>query len=90
MIGKRIYPGDDGTLPYLNPGEYAKASDGAWWLCVPTGLHGRINDKTWKITENKDGSITVNPSILITVPGHPKAKNYEWHGYLTKGVWKEC
>jgi len=30
-------------------------------------------------------SITVSPSILVY-----GANNKSWHGYLERGVWKEC
>ncbi len=69
-----------------NPGEYSKWSDGSWMLCLPTGIHGRINDKIWKITEHDDNTITVSPSIKTTCGDH----KYDWHGFLEKGVWREC
>lgn len=80
--GRRIYEG----FPN-NPGEYAKAENGDWILCLPTGIHGTINDKTWKITEHEDGTITVSPSIYTKSPNHPQ---YDWHGFLEKGIWREC
>ena len=84
MQGKRIYGSED--FP-RNPGEYKKNPDGTWLLCLPTGIHGTINDKTWKIVEHEDGTITVSPSISTTVPNSPQ---YDWHGFLEKGVWRTC
>jgi hypothetical protein len=88
MQGKRIY---ESPLPYLNPGEYGKAKDGTWWICSPNGIHGRIKDSIWKIIEHEDGTITASPSILLNYPQAPTDCNPpSWHGYLEKGVWKEC
>lgn len=85
MIGKRFYPDEEHTFPN-NPGEYMKGNGGRWELCMPTGIHGAIHDKTWKITEHDDGTITVSPSIMVTC----HIEKYSWHGYLEKGVWREC
>jgi len=84
MQGKRIY--DSPGL--LSPGEYKKAKDGDWWFCAPNGLHGRVNNKTWKITEHDDGTITASPSILIS--NRAPSEKLTWHGFLEKGVWREC
>ena len=81
MQGKRVY-----EFPN-KPGEYMKEDKpGSWLLCLPTGIHGTINDKIWKIEEHGDGTITVSPSIQATC--HVPA--YSWHGYLEKGIWREC
>lgn len=85
MQGKRIYPTGKNDFPN-NPGEYMKGENGRWELCLPTGIHAAINDKAWKIVEHEDGTITVSPSILTTCGD----SNYNWHGYLEKGVWRSC
>ena len=69
---------------------YWKAADG-WVLYFPARegddefecslLAGLRNHK---VEEHEDGTISVTPSILTT--GH----NGQRHGYLTKGVWREC
>ena len=86
MQGKRIENIRDG----LQPGEYGKSlEDGTWWFCTPNNMFGRINDKIWQITEHEDGTITVSSSILINYgPEYPNTPS--WHGYLEKGVWREC
>jgi len=81
LQGKRIYEG----FPN-NPGEYMKGEDGRWEFCLPTGIHGAINSKAWKIAEHDDGTITVSPSILTTCHNH----EYDWHGFLERGIWREC
>jgi len=87
MIGKRVEIAEG----LMNPGEYGKAKDGSWWFCAPNGLHGRLAVEVkppWKITENDDGTITVSPSILIS--NRTPSALLTWHGYLEKGIWREC
>ena len=81
LQGKRIYNGFPSS-----PGEYMNGENGRWELCLPTGIHGAINDKIWKVVEHEDGSITVSPSIKTTC----HVPKYSWHGYLEKGIWREC
>jgi hypothetical protein len=76
----------DGEWP-TNPGEYSKhiTDKGIVWFCVvPTSSIGAGSLANHAIQEHEDGTISVTPSILID-NGHKK-----WHGYLTKGIWKEC
>jgi len=72
-------------------GDYGKAENGDWFLKVPEerlgGFYHLKLDNRWTITEHDDGTITVNPSILIR--GGPDGK-VEWHGYLVHGVWRTC
>jgi len=85
MLGKRIYKQNPDDYPQ-NPGEYMKGENGRWELCLPSGIHGAINDKIWKIEEHEDGTISVTPSILTKC----HVDSYSWHGYLKKGIWEEC
>lgn len=87
LQGKRIYSESGEEFP-RNPGEYMKQEDGTWLLCLPTGIHGTINDKIWKIEEHEDGAITVSPSISTKATGADK--RYDWHGFLEKGVFRSC
>lgn len=67
----------------LAEGEYAvHPMSKTWYCCAPNGLLGNLNNHT--IEEHDDGTISVQPSILITT------KDKTWHGYLVNGVWKEC
>jgi hypothetical protein len=77
MIGKRIY------TDKFSIGDYGKI-DGIWHACTPSGSLGNLGGHT--ITEHEDGTITVSPSILVT-DGETKK---QWHGYLERGVWREC
>lgn len=84
LHGKRIA---DNTMPE-NKGEYSKFLDTKpygkpyWMLLLPNGLLGSIVTHT--IVEHEDNTITVSPSILT------KDHKESWHGYLEKGVWREC
>lgn len=80
MIGKR----NDTEFHKLRPGEYGKAPDGVWY-CRPPWNHAGGSLRNHAVTEHEDGTITVSPSILIKMP--PVG---EWHGFLERGVWREC
>ena len=61
-------------------------SDGQWYLYMPgCGLAGLRNHT---VVEHDDGTITVTPSILTT--GHESGKSVEKHGFLEKGIWRDC
>lgn len=88
MNGRRRDFSCDDPTPRLESGEYGK-HDGLWY-CVPPGkdwfhFTGCLGDGAshHKVIEHEDGTITVNPSILIT--SHVGT----WHGFLEKGVWRE-
>lgn len=71
----------DGTSPHLfNPGDYGRW-EGDWYGSSPNGLLAGLRNH--QITEHEDGTITVSPSILVRGED-------EWHGYLERGVWREC
>jgi len=74
------------NLTKLDRGEYSKHDDGTWWLKTPNGMMGRLNPAIHKIIENPNNTITVSPSILVTVPDQAMS----WHGYLENGIWREC
>lgn len=95
MTGKRR---DDGTPEHeLAPGDYAKVKNQAdfpgWWTvkmppAKATGKSywGHLSPKVHSVTEHEDGTITVSPSI------HQQNQSGEtlWHGWLERGVWREC
>jgi hypothetical protein len=67
------------------------------WFKLPTGGLGRIAsivvgkdpEHEWTITENDDGTITVDPSIeQHATPGRTEPEYGYWHGHLVNGVWK--
>jgi hypothetical protein len=64
------------------PGAYG--FDGAqWWGCTPNGLGANLLKH--KTVEHEDGTITVSPSILVNA-----GREESWHGFLERGVWREC
>jgi hypothetical protein len=66
----------------MKPGDYVKLHGGKIWCCVaPNGDAGSL--RTHTIVEHEDGSITVSPSIQMQT-------GQRWHGYLERGVWREC
>ncbi len=88
MIGKRVYfkLGDNFVL---EPGQYAKhPKSNIWYACTPNNHTSNLGNH--QVTEHDDGSITVSPSILVTRMYTAKANEELWHGFLEKGVWREC
>lgn len=93
MQGRRIYPDSDGTFRWLERGDYMlEPKSGRWLARVPDP---RTNDmdmsdlSSHQVVEHEDGTITVSPSI-----GHhgntPEGNRVYWHGFLERGVWREC
>ncbi|KKM92252.1 hypothetical protein LCGC14_1220330 [marine sediment metagenome] len=80
MIGKRIYPNDNGDL-FLSQGDYGQQINGEWFARPPNCHTGSL--KNHEVTEHDDGTITVNPSIFIC-----DDENELYHGYLKHGEWK--
>jgi hypothetical protein len=67
---------------------YGKWADGVWWFYHPDeGLIGNLSGHT--VVEHEDGTITATPSILITYDG-ADGVHQQVHGYLTRGVWRDC
>jgi len=74
---------DQYPFPRLQPGDYGKDVDGVWH-CWPPAEPGPGCLAKHTVVEHEDGTITVSPSILIS--NHKGS----WHGYLERGVWREC
>lgn len=93
MQGKRV----EWQEQLFEPGEYAKLPDGTWMGATPNGHGANLSAHT--VVEHEDGTITVAPSILVSRGGHHDEKGNLvrddtfvelWHGYLERGVWREC
>lgn len=54
-----------------------------FWCPGCDEVHG-VSD-LWAVTENPDGTLTVDPSIKVTRPG---VADYCCHSYLRNGVWE--
>lgn len=90
-------------VPFLDPGEYGKMN-GVWYCMPPKKKHFLISlpnncvvdisEKLigclsgHKVVEHEDGTITVSPSILISYSGGEG--DFSWHGFLERGIWREC
>ena len=89
MNGRRLpdfHQGDE--WPRMEEGDYMLCPDsarepGEVFLRAPGEGIGRISPKIHKITVNEDATITVSPSIFFNAPTG-------WHGYLERGVWRQC
>lgn len=86
MIGRRVYPRDDGIL-YLQEGDYGLDRRDNSWYGRPPGHHAG-SFKQHSVVEHEDGTITVSPSILLT-DFDDNGEKVIWHGYLEMGVWRE-
>lgn len=87
MIGRRVDAGenpDQYPYPQLQTGEYGKDIQGRWFAIPPGCPELLANISGHKIVEHEDGTITVEPSILV------QNHTGKWHGYLRRGIWIEC
>lgn len=82
--GRRVYPHEDGSFDPLEPGDYIHVGDD-WFSRVPDPKFHMGNLRKHTIQEHEDGTITVSPSILHTEPNVG-----QWHGFLERGIWREC
>lgn len=90
MKGTRLA---DGTRKSMPAGSYGRNAAGIWEACSPNGRRGTLEDH--KVTEHEDGTITVEPSILIDPilggdGADAKPFRRGWHGFLERGIWREC
>ena len=77
MNGRRIYPvTDPHTDDISHPGDYWKWND-VWHCVTPTGLVGDLT--LHDVTEYEDGTITVQPSILVE-----RGDTEAYHGFLVR------
>jgi hypothetical protein len=69
----------------LEPGDYVKTPGGYFMSRVPDSRFHTGSLEGHEVVEHDDGTITVSPSILHTEPNVG-----QWHGFLVRGVWREC
>lgn len=77
MRGRRIQ-----SEEFALPGDYWKDENGVWYAVSPVGLIACLENHN--VSEHKDGTISVTPSILIR--GYVDGTEAIWHGFLTQGV----
>lgn len=77
MVGVR---NDVDDLNQLLEGQYGLYN--GLWYARPPNFNYVAALVHHDVAENTDSTLTVNPSILIKVPGVGI-----WHGYLINGIW---
>lgn len=91
MVGRRVEYAEFWGAATRQPGDYCKVERKThhgdhlawvWYACTPNGLVGNLEDHT--VTEHEDGTITVDPSILVERIGEGEVG---YHGHLVAGVW---
>ena len=81
MIGRRIYDTD-----IFEAGDYGRhPEDNNWYACTPNGHLANLVKHS--VTEHEDKTITVHPSILVTMKVNKQDKRL-YHGHLVRGIWK--
>lgn len=85
MQGQRLPNCFTGTPPR---GAYWRDERGWWNCCSPNGRVGMLTEH--EVVEHEDGTITVTPSILIDPTDMGSRTLLGWHGFLERGVWREC
>ena len=89
VIGRRVYA-ISGDVK-LAPGDYGRNPGGEWVARPPTvdgphPLSGSLSGHDVK--EHEDGTITVSPSIEISYPWGDPPREFRWHGFLERGIWR--
>lgn len=82
MVGRRLKDGDY-AYEGVQPGDYWRDQQGTWFAETPNGL--RANLTNHNVVEHDDGTITAHGSILVN-----RDRPNTWHGYLERGIWREC
>lgn len=84
MQGRRLPDGEIAGEACFEPGVYGRIKEnGDWHACTPPGMLANL--AAHDVVEHEDGTITASPSILVS-----DGTGREWHGYLERGVWREC
>jgi len=86
MIGQRL-PDDSDWSSQHPAGSYWRLN-GTWFAITPNGHLGNLSRHS--VTEHEDGTITVSPSILVSMSITNGPDRELWHGFLERGVWRRC
>lgn len=87
FVGKRIENLEDNLA---QPGEFWKDAVGDWRGVTPNDLYCWL--KNHHVEEHDDGTITVAPGAWgsNSILASNGRGNQSWHGYIYRGMWKEC
>lgn len=87
MRGTRIADGNFAGSAVFVPGNYGRVEvapdEWEWRGVAPNGMLANLNGHD--VTEADDGTISVEPSILVS-----DGNGASWHGYLDEGAWRAC
>lgn len=79
--GEDVAAFSEGTEPgwvKLTPGTPAYRIGARWYVrCMSGATVGRLTEGTHTVTEHDDGTITVEPSLVMS---------NGWHGWLRRGI----
>ncbi len=101
MQGRRIpvVAGQDPYLALKEPGDYYGPVMGfsgnvpaVFYFLPVTGTKRfcHVQSPPHKFTEEPDDTLTIRESILSRGYCNDLQQDFEWHGYLTKGIWEKC
>lgn len=70
---------------------YGLNDRGQWEVCTPNGRRGSLDPADHTVTEHEDGTISVEPSLLIEPLTRASSGVVRpgWHGYLRFGTFQE-
>ena len=89
MKGRRL-PDGVGVFAACDYGRLEEGAQEKRWVWHARPPHGHVGSlKNHDVTEHEDGTITVSPSILIH-SSDDDGSPVVWHGFLERGVWREC
>jgi hypothetical protein len=81
MNGRRVR---DLEPHQFEPGDYGRwERGGGWYARTPNGETANLT--AHDVVEHEDGTVTVSPSIRVSIPTKEL-----WHGFLERGVWRGC
>ncbi len=74
----------------VQSGDFWKDKNGDWHGVTPNDLWVWL--KNHHVEEHEDGTITVvaGPLGSNSILAGNGSGNKSWHGYIEKGIWKEC
>jgi hypothetical protein len=85
MTAVRLADGGEGAIdPAVM--SYWKMPGGTWRLYIPRCGIGNLANHA--VTEHDDGTISVQPSVLLM--GHDVGKRTTRYGFLDHGEWREA